>query len=215
MSNEELNAQITSLKAELEKMTELAGIYNEAWYKAEDAKIILGRKNEALKEKVEKFKKISLASNDKWELEFNKHMETKKLLDAHKEGYDTMLSINKEAIQEIDLLEIKNKRYIADAKEYKKQRDEYRISYICLKHAEATGSLGRPDTTLWDAYENGIYYSLEELKEAYEDEELKEVEDFMRKREGLPTFCEEWKKRVGLDYPKYYEGNCVIGEDDE
>ena len=153
-----------------------------------------------LEAEVEKWKKIALASNDKCELEFNKHMDTQRLLDATKEGYDTMLSINKEAVKEIELLEIKNKRYIADAKEYKKQRDEYYTLWALSNHAHYCGCHPEEGFTLLDAYENGLL--LEQVIEAYDrDDELRDAEDALRKRDKLPSFKEEWKEKFGADYP--------------
>jgi hypothetical protein len=204
MSNEELNAQITSLKAELEKMTKIAELTTNVWAKAEDEKIILGRKIEDLEEEVKKWKKISSSQDDKWNLEFNKHMETQRLLDATKEGYDTMLSINKEAIQEIDLLEIKNNKLTNELRHATKERDTHYRDVCLLEHARFCGSYTEEGTLLMEAHDNGL--SIEEVIDGYKDyPNIKLGEDYLRKKYKLPTFLDAWKTKFGLEFPKLPE----------
>jgi hypothetical protein len=191
MSNEELNAQITSLKAEVKKWKKLAEQANKVWYETEDEKIILERKNEDLEEKITELEDREITVYEEGALK------------AHE------LTVKNEAL-EFENINLKNQLEKSQLKS-----DIYYNKYILAKHRAITGDLRDDGMSLLDAECNGVFYRSEVVELYTDDEDIRRAEYLIRKRLGLPTFHEEWKQREGLDFPKYYEGNCIIGEDDE
>ena len=191
MSNEELNAQITSLKAEVKKWKKLAEQANKVWYETEDEKIILERKNEDLEEKITELEDREITVYEEGALK------------AHE------LTVKNEAL-EFENINLKNQLEKSQLKS-----DIYYNKYILAKHRAISGDLRDDGMSLLDAECNGVFYRSEVVELYTDDEDIRRAEYLIRKRLGLPTFHEEWKQREGLDFPKYYEGNCIIGEDDE
>jgi hypothetical protein len=191
MSNEELNAQITSLKAEVKKWKKLTGLTTEVMAEAEDEKIILGRKIIDLEEKITELEDREITVYEEGALK------------AHE------LTVKNEAL-EFENINLKNQLEKSQLKSH-----IYYNKYILSNHRAITGDLRDEGMTLLDAECNGVFYRSEVVELYTDDEDIRKAEDLIRKRLGLLTFHEEWKEREGLDFPKYYEGNCIIGEDDE
>ena len=191
MSNEELNAQITSLKAEVKTWKKLAGHANKLWYETEDEKTILGRKIIDLEEKITELEDSVITVYEEGALK------------AHE------LKVKNEAL-EFENINLKNQLKKSQLKSH-----IYYDKYILSNHRAITGDHRDDGMTLLDAECNGVFYRSEVADLYNDDEDIRKAEDLIRKRLGLPTFHEEWKQREGLDFPKYYEGNCIIGEDDE
>jgi hypothetical protein len=191
MSNEELNAQITSLKAEVKKWKKLTEVTTNVMAEAEDEKIILGRKIEDLEEKITELEDREITVYEEGALK------------AHE------LTVKNEAL-EFENINLKNQLEKSQLKSH-----IYYNKYILSKHREFVGARRDETITLLQACDDGVL-TLEDVIEAYtNDEDIRDAEDLLRKRTKQPTFYWEWKDREGLDFPKYYEGDCIIGEDDE